>query len=520
MTRATHAILPQIHNVALRTQFGVLVRNYLPFYFAQEQAMRRAGNLIITNPAAFRQYQLVQQGLNNPGFIEQDSSGSKHLNMPIIGELGAGVITGLSALGIPMVSGLPVTATGNLSSLKTVLPEINLPGLSPYVSIALNSLASIDPTLSRHIKDLQGASGFNRSMIDQLIPNAPMRNAFKALSANEQESSFYNAMMASIASAQFHGQYPSPDASPAVMQAFRDRIKNNARSILWMKALISTWSPLSPSVSQEDLGLRDEFYAHLKEKSAVTGKDMTFPEALGVFLAKHGDSAISYTVGKTESSMPGAMIPFNNEAIGWIESHQNLLNSVNATGAAFLVPQNTSKSGDSQAIYDELLKMHLRSKKSPKEFMESIYVSAGNNYIYSQKPAHDKAMKELADAGLSQADERSAWAGFVKDYGANNPIWYADYASPIRTQNAVHAVQQLQRIFISPDAPKDEQATLVRSLLGDWVTHQKALADYSQSYGQDWVTSEKDAWNKYLDTMVSKEPRLNSVINSVFRRLS
>lgn len=520
MTRATHAMLPQIHNVALRTQFGVLVRNYLPFYFAQEQAMRRAGTLITTNPAAFRQYQLVQQGLNDPGFVETDSLGQKHINIPLVGELGAGVINGLGILGIPVVTGLPVTATGNLESLRTVLPELTMPGVSPFASIALNSLGALDPTLDRYIKGIVGGAGFNRSLVDQLIPNSPMRNAFKALSANEQESSFYNAMIASIASAQYHGQMPSSDSSPTEKAAFMDRIKNNARSILWMKALVSTWSPLSPAITQEDLGLRDEFYALMKQKSAVTGKDNTFAEALGIFLGKHGSQAISYTIGKTESAVPGAMMPYTTEAINWIEANKSLIDSVNGAGAAFLIPQTTSLSGDAQAIHDELIKMHLRSRKTPDEFMNSVYIAAGNNYVYSQKPIHDKAMANLQAQGLSQTDERSAWSAFVKDYGSSNPIWQADYSSPVRTQNAQHVVGQLVTLFSSKTPPVGEQANLVSSLLRDYMVHTQSLQTFSDLYGQDAVTTEKENWNNYLDTIVASEPRLNSVVNSVFRRLS
>jgi hypothetical protein len=520
MTRATHAMLPQIHNVALRTQFGVLVRNYLPFYFAQEQAMRRAGTLVTTNPAAFRQYQLVQQGLNDPGFIETDSLGQKHINIPLVGELGAGVINGLGILGIPVVTGLPVTATGNLESLRTVLPELTMPGVSPFASIALNSLGALDPTLDRYIKGVVCGAGFNRSLIDQLIPNSPLRNAFHALSSNEQESSFYNAMIASIASAKYHGQMPSENSSPTEKAAFLDRIKNNARSILWIKALVSTWSPLSPSITQEDTGLRDEFYALLKQKSAVTGKDNTFAEALGIFLGKHGSNAISYTTGKTEAAVPGAMMPYTTEAINWIESHKALIDSVNGVGAAFLIPQTTSLSGDAQAIHDELIKMHLRSRKTPEEFMNSVYVSAGNNYIYSQKPIHDKAMADLAKAGLSQADERSSWSQFVKAYGMTNPIWEADYSSPVRTQNAQQAVAQLTNLFSSQNPPKGAQADLVGSLLNDYRIHTQSLTSFSDLYGQDAVSNEKDNWKKYLDTIVSNEPRLNSVVNSVFRRLA
>lgn len=520
MTRATFSMMPQIHNTALRTQFSILARNYLPFYFAQEQAMRRAGSLIASNPAALRQYQLVQQGVNNPGFVETDSLGNKHLTIPIVGEIGASFLTGAAALGLPVVGGLPVSATGGMQSLRTVLPEFTVPGVSPFVSVALNSLGSLDPVLEREIKKVVGGAGFNRSIIDQLIPNSPMRNAFKALNANEMESSFYNAMISSIASAQFHGQMPPPEASPLVKAAFLDRIKNNARSILWMKALISTWSPLAPNVSQEDPGLRDEFYSLMKQKSDVTGKNMTFPEALGVFIARHGDKAISYTIGHTESAVPGAMMPYTNEAITWIQNNKDLINSKNGTGAAFLIPQTTSTSGDAQAIHDELIKMHLRGNKTPDEFLKSVYIAAGNNFIYAQKPAHDKAMADLKAAGESQSAERASWSAFVKSYGATNPIWEADYSSPVRTQNAVHAVEQLQSIFADKNPPKGVQADLVSGLLRDWINHNQAVQTYADTYGQEAVTTEKENWQAYLDTMATSEPRLNSVINSVFRRLA
>ena len=164
--------------------------------------------------------------------------------------------------------------------------------------------------------------------------------------------------------------------------------------------------------------------------------------------------------------------------------------------------------------------MHLRGNKTPDEFLKSVYIAAGNNFIYAQKPAHDKAMADLKAAGESQADERASWSAFVKSYGSTNPIWEADYSSPVRTQNAVHAVEQLQSIFADKNPPRGVQADLVRGLLNDWVNHTQAVQMYGDTYGQEAVTTEKENWQAYLDTMATKEPRLNSVINSVFRRLA
>lgn len=525
MTRATYAMVPQIHNTALRTQFSVLARNYLPFYFAQEQAMRRAGSLILSNPAAFRQYQLIQQGINDPGFVETDANGQKHLTLPVIGELGSMALKGAAALGMPVVGGLPVNVTGNLDSLKTVLPEFNVPGVSPFMSISLNALGSIDPALDREIKKIVGGAGFSKTLFDQLMPNSVARSLFHAMDAKEVESSFYNAEISAIASAAYHGQLPGPDASPLERQAFLDRIKNNARSILIMKALLGTISPLAPAVSQEDIGLRDEFYKMLKGKSIVDPtQPMSYAEALNTFLAKHGDNAISYTVARSEATVRGANMPYTNDAINWIESNKPLLYGTNAVGAAFLIPQVTSASGDAQAIHDEVIKMHLRANKTPDEFLKSYYVAAGNNWIAKQRDIHNKAMDALAKAGQSQAAERTQWNNFVNAYGQVNPLWWDDYSSTAKRHVAEVAINDLNNLFSGKTDSQikgqyGEQAQLVAGMLRDWTAHNNQLIMLRNGWGSEAVAAEKDNWANYMAQRVKDEPRLNTVVNSIFSKL-
>jgi hypothetical protein len=525
MTRASFAMVPQIHNTALRTQFSVLVRNYLPFYFAQEQAMRRAGALIASDPAAFRQYQLIQQGVNDPGFVEEDSNGQKHLTIPIVGEFGSMVLNAAAATGMPVIGGLPVTVTGNLESLKTVLPEFNTPGVSPFVSIAANTIGSFNPVLDREIKKITGGAGFSKSLFDQLMPNSVARTVYHAIDAKETESSFYNATLASLASAAYHGQVPATDASPLEKQAFIDRIKNNAKSIMIMKAIIGTMSPLSPAVTQEDLGLRDEFYKMLKEKSPVTGKNYTYIEALHDFLAKHGNSAISYTVSRTEAAIPGTVIPYTNKAINWIEGNQGLINSKNANGAAFFIPQVTGLEGDAQAIHDEIIKMHLRANKTPNDFLNSYYTAAGNNYIAQQKQAHLAQMDKLKAAGMSQTAERTNWNEFVNQYGNMNPLWWDDYSSTAKRHVADLAVNDFAELFATKTPAQiksayGDQALLVSNLYRDWTVHNNQIVSLrSNNAYQEIINAEKDNWQKYLKTVVDKTPELNSVINSVFARL-
>ena len=521
MTRGAYAMVPQIHNTALRTQFSVLARNYLPFYFAQEQAMRRAGSLILSNPAAFRQYQLVTQGVNDPAFVEKDASGQKRVTIPIVGELGASFLNAASALGLPVVGGLPVNASGSIESLKTVLPETTMPGTSPFVSVLANALGALDPSLDREIKKVVGGAGFSKSLFDQLMPNSVARTVFHAIDAKETESTFLNAEIAALAAASLHNQIPDANASPLEKQAFLDRIKNNAKSIMIMKAILGTMSPLAPQVTQEDLGLRKEFYDLLKQKSPVTGKPLTYPEALQEFVKNHGTGAISYTIARTEGAVKGATTPYTDQAINWIEGNKGLLYGKNAVGAAFLIPQNPSGAGDAQAIHDEVIKMNLRSTRTPEDFLKAYYVAAGNNYIADQRKTHDKAMEDLKARGLSQQAERAAWNDYVQAYGQMNPLWYDDYTSPDRKHIAQMAFADLSEILKDPNSvhSKTEQGKLIRGLINDWITHNQAMTIYRSSRNANGTSAESDNWNKYLDKMVNDHPILNTVVNTVFARL-
>jgi hypothetical protein len=512
MTRASHAMLPQIHNIALRTQFSVLARNFLPFYFAQEQATKRYIKLAADNPEAFRAYQLVEHALNDPGFIQKDDQGNKFVTLPFVGEIGAGVMNAAAKLGLPVVGNLPITVRGDTSSLKTVLPEFNAPGTSPFVNIAANSLAALFPSLSRPVKTVIGSRGFSSSVIDSLIPSAPARAWFKALNANEQDSSFHSAMLSALAAANYHNQLPDENASPAEKQAFLDRIKNNARSILVIKGLLGTVSPLSPQVSQEDPKLRDEFYKLVQSKN-------DYPAALHEFLGKHGNDAISYTVARSEGIIKGATIPYTDQAINWLQDNEALLKSKHAVGAAFLVPQEPGLTGDKQAIYDEVLKMHLRQKRTPQEFMNSIYTSAGNNEYFSNKKIHDDAVVAAGDNKAQVDAENANWSEWVSNFKLMNPIWADDFQSPEKRSIATRAVADLQVLFQNGQAPKTEQSKLVYNLLQDYSKHEETK-NIIRGYRVKTTLSDENAnWDAYLNSLSQTEPRLTTIINGVFRRL-
>jgi hypothetical protein len=516
-TRGSVAMMPQIHNTALRSQFSQLARNFLPFYFAQEQALKRVGYLAAMHPEAIRKYELIEHSMNEPGFVQGNEETGKYLMFPLVGGLGRGAGYALSAAGVPIETGLPVFASGNMSSLKTVLPEFQAPGVSPLAAISLNTLAALFPELQSDTHAVLGDVSYRQGAIEALLPNAFMRNAFTALHPDEQSRSYGNSLLGSVAQAYYEGKMPGPDASDAEKAAFIERMKNNTRSNFMLKAVLGVLSPLAPKVQNEDPQFREEFQQLLKE----TGD---YGTALNRFLDEHGDNAISFTVARSEPTTRGANTPYTNKTLNWVDEFSDLINGNNATGAAFLIPQDQGE-GDVGLIHDEMLRMHLRERRTPDTFRDALYRAMGDRRIEQARVNHDKWTQEYANNPDMLRAENQRWSQYVQTVGLDNPVWWDDYQSQDRKHNAVRAYTDLLNIFKGPQGERvlqTEQGMAVAKLLNDYHTHLIRVAQTGSSRTKQATEAreaERNQWAQYLEEKKTADPRLRSVITSVISRL-
>lgn len=526
-TRAAHAMLPQIHNPMLKTQMAVSVRNFFPFYFAQEQAWKRTiaamKDTSVLSPIfsrTVREFQMVEQTMADPTFTTTDANGNKYANMPLVGEWGRNLQSALAHFGVPMVSGLPLTVSGSLSSLKSVVPEMNkLPGVSPIVAVSMNFLSDLFPAWQPAIGNFLGQSA-NRGFWDTINPNAFSKTVWHMVSPDVQDTVMANAVFGALASAYYHGDPGfNPQASDGDKQDLIDRVRNNARSILAMKAALQLLSPLAPKVEQVDSGLRDEFLKLVKEKG-------DYVTALQAFLKEHGTKALSYTISQTTAAIPGAKFPYVQESLDWIDSHKNLLHndsSKNPTsiGAAFLIPQNPGPKGQEMAIFNDLLHQHLRTRRDPKDLITQFYISEADQYFNPLKAQHDKIIAD-ATANMDQAsmdEENAKWSGVMDKMKNIYPDWYTLYnANGSKTRAAV-ALSQFRTIFARPDAPTNEQSNLVRTLVQGYDHHRQIMIDAKQNGDTYGAKDEKTSWTDYLQNAMKVDPRLKPVINSVFLKL-
>ena len=522
-TRASYAMLPQIHNTALRNQFAQLARNYLPFYFAQEQALKRAFNTLKDTSVAsplfsrgLRFYQLSEHAINNPGFVQKDDNGNSYFYFPGLGGFGQALQNTIASYNMPMVSGLPITIRGSMTSLKSVLPELTTPGVAPFVAVSGNILSDFFPSLRPAVEGTVGKISMDRPMMDIVIPATWAKSLLAQMSSFDFTHQMSNALAGAMAAAYYHGQVPSADSSKQEKQAFVDRIKNNARSILLIKTFLGLTSPLSPQISQEDAGFRDEFWKMVKQKG-------NFADALMTFLGEHGDKAVSYTVAKTEAAYPGGKIPYIQGTVDFINQNKDLFfskdpNKSLATGAFFLIPQDPAAISNRSA-YNELLGMHFRSQRTPLDLLNAFYVAQGDAIMRPLEQEHAQILNNAYDPYTRQ-QENTRWKAIMTKMENLYPTWYANITSSEGKTNATVAYNQLQNIFNNKLAPDTEQTKLVAGLMRDYQAHKATMDQYKMVGIQGFaVNSEKQNWDNYLTQLSANEPRLTPVINSVFRKL-
>ena len=79
-----------VHNLHDRTQWTATMRNWVPFYFAQEQAYRAWAGFMVEDPGGFRRYQMMIAGIGNMTANMQDSNGNRYIAFPGSGFIGKG----------------------------------------------------------------------------------------------------------------------------------------------------------------------------------------------------------------------------------------------------------------------------------------------------------------------------------------------------------------------------------------------------------------------------------------------
>ncbi len=518
-----------IHNPYERTQFSTLARNYMPFYFAQEQSYRRLGRLLINDPAAFRRYQLANMAFTDWVHHEKDEQGNTYAHIPFLGVLNESTITGLAHLGIHVAAAAPIAVLGNTASLDTVLPftELNAegarPSFSPFVTVPSKMLTYLVPETKDVVRGAIGDVAMSNSIWQQTIPNPLLRNGMRQLDGQTIDSTAI-----AVAASLFHRQdvamakwigaghdatdkgaphiVPNANASPHEQKEFRERIHNEARIILGFRALISEVSPLAPSMSVGDYSLKTELNTSIRKHGVIDG--------LNRYLAKH-PTATAYTVFPTQNT--GVEIQPYHKAQKFYDDHPELFAKY-PNAAAYLIPQDKKGEFDS-AVFQEQLALGLRERKAPKEFIDDLYEAEGFAQYDADRKIYDKALADVGDDDESKAVLRQRWSDYLQNtLRTENPVWWNRFTSEEGKTRRDAQLKDLRVMLTDKTVPNTSLRRGIRGLVADLDTH---LAYLNDGKLDGWSREERqqavDNWLAYLDRQAEEQPELSMIIGRLLR---
>jgi len=543
-TKAVLKMSKFIHNPLEKTQFSEMMRNWVPFYFAQEQAYRRFGRLLADNPGAFRQYQLIISTMHDLVTQVNDGQGNSWALYPGTGMLTQGALQLANTLGLKTVAAVPVAFAGSTSSLSTVFPfaEGVRPENGPLVAIPVHLLDSIDPHLQPVFQKLVGDQTANTALWEQLIPNTTVRDLVIATPVGEQTRGFQSAMMQTLqnlsyqqdkAMAQWRTtqQYknfiaqggdendpnapgrpnllPSPEAlaaDPRTAQKLLDKVRNQTRILYIMKGIFTNLSPTSPQIEVGNLGLPQELQADITKTGDVSA-------GITQFLQKNPD-ATPFTVFQSQTT--GADVPESQQAMDWVDSHNGFVNA-NPLIASFFLPQETNPKY-SPAVGAEQVALGLRTHKTPQQFLDDLYIAAGNHqYFDIDLPSHEAALATTGD----KTAEYNNWDAYVQQMEKTNPIWGNWFTSGDRKQQALQVIQDIGRASEAGQLPAGPQTNGIIGLMNDYLAHLSNMPPGStnNSYLTAQARTENDNFDAYLKTTAKAQPNLAPFINKVLRQV-
>ena len=145
-------------------------------------------------------------------------------------------------------------------------------------------------------------------------------------------------------------------------------------------------------------------------------------------------------------------------------------------------------------------------KDTPQQFLNALYVAAGDDLYYDGLTVHEAALTAAGNNSTAVNAEYDNWDAWVSQVEKQYPVWAENFTSGTRQTNAQQAIQTLTQIFKDNAAPKDEQSTSSKLL----VQYQTAAAAYQQAGTQsDYYSAQakvSDSWIAYVDSVALARP--------------
>lgn len=519
-------MIPFIDSHEFRTQFAEVGKGFLPFWYAEENFMKRWARVLrLEGPAVVAKATLGYMGLKHAGVIREDQQGKDWFVYP-----GSGLLAEALAKLPFMPDTLPISmmlASPTESMLPGMSTRFGVPAFSPLVSVPMTALTAMVPELESTKRAMLGDYGAGRNALEQMVP-AWLVNTFDAIRTNEGNARYASAQLSAIAQLEANGRGLPDNATPGQQQEYLDRVQNHARVILFAQALSGFITPGPASqfyVDQESLfGMSGtDVASQLSTEYQALIRNLGVEEGTIAYLARHPDTdivnAMAYTVGKTETPSGAPVMP-TEEAIDFYAVHADYMAEFPDAGP-WLLPQGGTNTRSMYA-YDQQLSNELRRRRSPDEFLVAVKFKQAAGQYFDVREAYITKLDELKAAGdtagaTALTDRWETWAAMYKQ---THPIFRDQLDNSDGRIQRRKTLEQMRVIVNDPGAPQAAHFGALQQLIGYWdafTIRKAALAEDQSARGRARLEKFKSDFGAGIEAYVAEHPEVRSFWLSVLR---
>lgn len=488
--RAITETLPYIHDHRVRSQYQEWAHNITPFWFAEEQHLKRWGRLLRYAPETLQKAQLTMMGLKSTGFIRQDPTTGEDLFIyPMTPALGAAI----NSVAHHFFGGPPLTPwasgmTGQVKYLGAGWDQFAVPGLGPLAAFPLKGLTHFFPELGELKQALNHGRVQDPGVIRSIAPSW-MQGVYDTLRQDPLDghsrygSALVTAMTLRAANGDFDGMNEFSDHEKQVML---DQVRGQARSIVGMQTLLGFLGPTTPQMRPEggsalgltanltvgkSLDLHPEFIQLLRE--------LGVEQASQVFLKRHPD-ATPFTVFPT-SKPSGAPLTPSTTGGKWLADNAAWVHQV-PNAAAWLMPPGASTDPFDHKTYYQQVADEMRVRKGPEEMWRDIHFAAAAPIYFDQSDKVQAMLDAATQAGdrATVAQINAEWKSWKDSYFNQHPIFAQKLADPTAENQRTKVLEELRAALSDPARPDTPMA----AALGPLVKAYDRFVDLNQGiYG-------------------------------------
>ena len=557
LQRAMTLTSAYIDDHRIRSQFQAMVGTMIPFWFAEDQFLRRMGRGLKQNPLMLRNLHLTMNAGVRGGLVQEDQFGEKKLVIP-----GSEVLTTAvleiadkfpivnSVFGGPLGSVMrPKLAT----SINVVpgydLDQLGQMGFGPLLAVPINFASGRDASLRATFEHnlvggrYTGSSKLTTGNADtmRLLGETIWSSVLPAVLARPLQlmgidgpngNARTKATIDVIKFMALNDMLPTEQeiasqANPALFKEdFLDKVDQMAKQYQLLQALTWFFGPATGTFS--DLTVNDKWEWNTEFHDLLTN-GMSYEEAYPIWIknveARTGEefNPIEHSPFRTSSSskVPFAVLESTQVANEWLVDNDEFTRSFGLS-SVFFMPRKFDTDEDEYVAEakQRQINMGLRTMDTSEEFLEELYYNAASPAYHQYRESYLQQKYVLQKQGLNTQELDRRWQFWYDSFQEQHPVFAQRIITGTARAKRDETVNQFRLLVETPElVPEGDHRLDILNAMATVVAFRDKLDVLTGVRTAD-AGRKRDALRfKYWKTMeafIKGRPWLNEIYYSVF----